>query len=185
MRGARLFLSNPEIVIPQINALLRLSLSFPIRLLIPMVTVEDEVEYILKCVEACKKKLNQPTKKFSLSVGAMVETPAAALAVNRITELVDFVSIGTNDLIQYTMAACREDQNVAHLFSRGFEYIYPLIKSVANVCNKKNMECGVCGEVAGDEQYLKRLVECGISHFSVPCNRIPYLKNVIKASVDE
>ena len=180
MRGVRLLINNPEILTPQINALLRLSGKYPVRILIPMITTVDEVKEVRRIIDKCQRAMMIFSPKYSMHLGVMVETPAAALTIGSITEVADFVSIGTNDLIQYTMAACREDQNVAHLFSKGFEYIYPLIQSVASVCNNKNMECGVCGEIASDEQYLMKLIQCGISQFSVPYNRIPNLKNRIK-----
>ena len=180
MRGIRLLSDHRKLFETQIRVFIRLSLESPIRVLIPVVTVPDEIRMVKTMINRCREELGLRNTKAIMPLGTMIETPAAALAIDRIIDLVDFISIGTNDLIQYTMAASRENPKVANLFFKGFDYILPLIKMVTSSCNRTGKECCVCGEVADEKRYLKRMIECGVTHFSVTGRRIPELKNYVR-----
>jgi phosphotransferase system enzyme I (PtsI) len=110
----------------------------------------------------------------------MIETPASALEIDKFIALSDFISIGTNDLIQYVMAASRENPDVADYYEKGIDYILPLVKNIAKACKKAGKECCVCGEIVNDEHCLKKFIHCGIEQFSISAFRIPHLKAYIR-----
>jgi phosphotransferase system enzyme I (PtsI) len=178
LRGIRLLLKNPEILSVQLRALLRLSENYRLKILLPMISVPDELVEVRKILKQCQHDMGIP--KTTMSVGSMIETPSAALAIEKIVQLADFISIGTNDLTQYVMAASRENPSVADLYEKGSEYILPLIQKIAAVCRESGTECSICGEIANDEKYLKKFIECGIYRFSVSAFRIPQLKGYIR-----
>lgn len=180
LRGIRLLLQNPELLRTQIRVLIRLSIIQRIRILIPMVSIPEEVDEVKRYVRKTQEELDAPSNTTHLELGTMIETPSSALAIKQITAKSDFISIGTNDLTQYIMAASRENPNVAGLYEKGIEYVLPLIENIAKVCEKKGKECCLCGEMANDETILKRFIECGVNQFSVSSFRIPHLKNYVR-----
>lgn len=158
------------------QALFRLQAITDIRLLVPMVTIPDEMADIRKHIADCRRQFGPIESPHGFQLGSMIETPSSALGIERIVAHSDFISIGTNDLIQYVMAASRENPNVAHLYEKGFEYVLPLVERIARVCRENGKECCICGEIANDENYLAQFVSCGVDQFSVSAFRIPHLK---------
>lgn len=180
LRGIRLLLRNPALLKTQINVLLKLHQEFNLRVLLPMVTLPEEVSAVYNMIEGCQKDLKHILKKKNIRLGCMIETPASALAIDEFLQVSDFISIGTNDLIQYVMAASRENPDVADYYEKGIDYILPLIKNIANACKKAGKECSVCGEIVNEEHCLKKFMDCGIDQFSISAFRIPHLKAYIR-----
>ena len=180
LRGIRLLLRNRELLKTQLRALFRLRSFSDFRVLLPMVTVPEEITELRTILADCRKEFGLADDADLFQIGSMVETPASALAIERIVAVSDFISIGTNDLTQYIMAASRENPNVAHLYEKGFEYVLPLVENIARVCRQKGKECGICGETANDERYLEKFIAAGVTQFSVAAYRLPYLKASVK-----
>ena len=155
-RGVRLLLDYSQLVRTQMEAILRLSQEYSLRVLIPMVTLEDDVRQMRAAFDAmsAERKIANPPK-----FGAMVETPAAALAIPALSKHVDFFCIGTNDLTQYTLAAARDDASVNDYYLDGHESIMRLLSIVLADAGRRPVT--LCGELAGREAYVPRLLEMG------------------------
>ncbi|HHD82758.1 MAG TPA: phosphoenolpyruvate--protein phosphotransferase, partial [Bacteroidetes bacterium] len=145
VRGIRFLLKNPDILRTQINAIWRLSELYPVRLLIPMVTVLDEIRAVEDMLSECKEELSKTNgrKLSDLSLGIMIETPAAVFKAQQLSEHVDFFSIGTNDLLQYVMAAGRENVEVTDYYEKGEEIIEEIIGDLVVKGKKENIEVNV------------------------------------------
>ncbi len=174
LRGIRLCLSDTQLFIPQLRAILRASAKGPIRMLLPMLTSISEVEQCLKLVEQTKQKLREENIAFDekLAVGAMIEVPAAAIAANLFAERLDFLSIGTNDLIQYTLAIDRIDDQVNYLYDPLHPAVLHLISMIIDAGQKAGIPVAMCGEMAGDIRYARILLGLGLTDFSMPPNLI-------------
>lgn len=184
LRGIRLCLSETHLFIPQLRAILRASAKGPIRMLIPMLTNIAEVEQCLALVEQVKEKLRSENIDFDekIQIGAMIEVPAAAIAARSFAEKLDFLSIGTNDLIQYTLAIDRIDDQVNYLYDPLNPAVLQLIKMIIEAGQEAGIPVAMCGEMAGDERYVRLLLALGLTHFSMPPNLILEVKkNLIAA----
>jgi len=184
LRGIRLCLSETHLFIPQLRAILRASAKGPIRMLIPMLTNIAEVEQCLALVEQVKVKLRSENIDFDekIQIGAMIEVPAAAIAARSFAEKLDFLSIGTNDLIQYTLAIDRIDDQVNYLYDPLNPAVLQLIKMIIEAGQEAGIPVAMCGEMAGDERYVRLLLALGLTHFSMPPNLILEVKkNLIAA----
>lgn len=182
LRGIRLLLKNIPILKMQLRAVLRLSLSFPVRLLVPMITLPEELIAVRKILKQCKEELASDQMKFpDIPIGAMIETPVAAISVAEIGEYADFLSIGTNDLLQYMMAAGRENRQVSHYYERGIASILKIIPEISAYGMKNSIEVYVCGELAGDVNRIEDLLHTGIRAVSISPKRVPALKNKIRS----
>ena len=147
-----------------------------------MVTIPEEIDEIKK---ALRKNLNEMNKEKeggfnNIPVGAMIETPAAVMGIKEIAKKSDFLSIGTNDLIQYTMAAGRENNELADYFDKGPGVLMASLAGVVKTSKGLGIECGICGEIASDEEWIKPLVDIGIREFSVSPESISFLKSVLR-----
>jgi phosphoenolpyruvate-protein phosphotransferase len=182
IRGIRYLLRNPEILDDQLIAFLRLSDRMQVRVLIPMVTVPAEIEQVKTRLKLLKKKAGSFNME-NIKVGAMIEVPSAVLAIDEILPLVDFISIGSNDLVQYTMAADREEAEVSDYYEQGNSLIIRSIEYVVRRARESNIECSLCGELAGDMRYTEKLLESGLSRFSVAPYLIPKLRRKIRSLV--
>lgn len=176
LRGIRILLKHPKLLESQLRAVIKLSKDFKIKVLIPMVTIPDEIIKIKKMLA----KLTDEKGLKSIPIGAMIETPAAVINIKEICKICDFINIGTNDLIQYTMAASRNNVNVSEYFEEGAKIIKPSIKYVVKIAKKYNTTCCLCGELANDKKWIKKLLELGIRNISVSPFFIPKIKSVIR-----
>lgn len=169
LRAIRYCLSEPQMFLTQLRAILRASAFGPIKLLVPMMAHAFEIDQTLALIEQAKEQLRQRKQKFDeqIAVGAMIEIPAAALALPIFIKRLDFLSIGTNDLIQYTLAIDRVDHEVAHLYNPLHPAILYLLSSVISMGRKAGIPVSVCGEMAGDVKWTRLLLGMGLLEFSM------------------
>ena len=181
LRGIRLCLSDPSLFLPQLRAILRASGRGPIKLLIPMLTNIAEVDQCLKLIEQAKQMLREENIEFdeNIPVGAMIEVPAAAICAIQFAQKLDFLSIGTNDLIQYTLAIDRIDDQVNYLYDPMHPAVLNLIKTTIEAGQKCNIPVTLCGEMAGDSRYVRVLLGLGLTEFSMPPNLILETKRTL------
>ncbi|HEV7617233.1 MAG TPA: phosphoenolpyruvate--protein phosphotransferase [Burkholderiaceae bacterium] len=169
LRAIRYCLAEPQIFLAQLRAILRASAFGPIKLLIPMLAHAFEIDQTLTIIEQAKAQLREANKKFDplIPVGAMIEIPAAALTLPLFVRRMDFLSIGTNDLIQYTLAIDRVDHEVAHLYNPLHPAILYLLSSTIAIGAKAGIPVAVCGEMAGDAKLTRLLLGMGLREFSM------------------
>lgn len=174
LRGIRLCLSDTSMFLPQLRAILRASARGPIHMLIPMLTSLSEVTQCLQLVEQVKQSLREENIEFDekMPVGGMIEVPAAAIAADQFAQHLDFLSIGTNDLIQYTLAIDRIDDQVDYLYDPMHPAVLTLIRNTIEAGQKRGIPVAMCGEMAGDSRYVRLLLGLGLTHFSMPPNLI-------------
>ncbi len=181
LRAIRRCLKEPQDFMPQLLAILRVSAYGPVRLLIPMLTNLEELDQVLALIEEAKQILQQRKISFDkdIPIGAMIEVPAAALAVDAFARKLDFLSIGTNDLIQYTLALDRIDDEVNYLFDPLHPAILKLIHMTIQAGKQANIPVSMCGEMASDAQYTRLLLGMGLEYFSVQANALLEVKQII------
>ncbi|HEX2237750.1 MAG TPA: phosphoenolpyruvate--protein phosphotransferase [Gammaproteobacteria bacterium] len=174
-RGVRLLLEYPDLLEAQLRAILKVSQQFRIEVVIPMVTTESDVVQVVQrfCRLADEMGISEMPR-----IGAMVETPAAALSISSLRKQVDFLSIGSNDLTQYTMAAGRENPMVTEYFRDDDPAILRLIELV--VRESSDTPVCLCGELSGRADVMARLLATGIKSFSVPASLVPDVKDTIR-----
>jgi phosphoenolpyruvate-protein phosphotransferase len=174
-RGVRVLLEYAQLARTQMGAILRLSQEHPVRVLIPMVTLEEDVQKMREAFDALsvERKISRPPE-----FGAMVETPAAALAVPTLLKHVDFLCVGTNDLAQYTLAAARDDAAVNDYYLDSHESILRLLRII--LADAKQRSVTLCGELAGREAWVPRLLQMGFRALSVAPTLIPTTKAAIR-----
>ena len=185
VRGIRLALERPELLRTQLRAALRAAAEYPLKLMFPMVATLEElrqVKAVLADIAADLERVVGPTRD-DLEVGVMIEVPAAALAAELFAPEVDFFSLGTNDLIQYTMAAERGNASVAGLADGLHPSVLRLIRIVADAANERGKWAGVCGELASDPVAVPVLIGLGIAELSANAPAIPAVKQAVR-SVD-
>ena len=175
LRGIRVLLENETLLRTQIRAILNLSKKYNLRLMIPMVTLPEEIRRTRNIVREESGK-QEP----DLPVGAMIETPAAVFTIQQIIRESDFLSIGTNDLIQYTMVAGRENPDVRVYYEKGIKTILDAIRSIIQATDPEGIECSICGEIAADIHLTEKLLNTGIRYISVSPHIIPRLKKEIR-----
>jgi phosphoenolpyruvate-protein phosphotransferase len=174
-RGVRLLLDYAQLVRTQMGAILRLAQEHPVRVLIPMVTLEDDVRRMRETFDAlCAERKIKAAPAF----GAMVETPAAALAIPTLAGYVDFFSVGTNDLTQYTLAASRDDASVNDYYLDSHESILRLLGII--LADAAGRPVSLCGELAGREAMVPRLLGMGFRSLSIAPSLIPTTKALIR-----
>jgi len=186
LRAVRYCLSEPRLFNTQLRAILRASQYGKIKLLIPMLSCRDELSQALTMLEAARNQLRSEGIKFdeAMPVGGMIEVPAAALALESLLDLLDFISIGTNDLIQYTLAIDRTDDSVAHLYDPLHPAVLHLLAHVIRTSNKLGVPVSVCGEMAGEPELTRVLLGMGLRSFSMHPNHLPMVKQIVlKSSV--
>lgn len=184
LRAIRLCLAEPDLFQTQLRAILRASAHGPIKLLIPLVSGPQEMIAARKMIMAAMDRLRQANQAFDpeIPVGAMIEVPAAALAIDGLLPVIDFASLGTNDLIQYTLAIDRADREVAHLYNPLHPAVLRLVRDVIQCCVKHKMPVSVCGEMAGDPKLARLLLGFGLREFSMHPSQVLLVKQELLRS---
>jgi len=169
LRAIRYCLAEPQIFVCQLKAILRASAYGKVRILIPMLAHAFEIDQSLQMIAQAKAELREAGVKFdeTVEVGAMIEIPAAALSLPMFVKRMDFLSIGTNDLIQYTLAIDRVDYEVAHLYNPLHPAVLQLISMTIAAGHKAGIDVAVCGEMAGDIKLTRLLLGMGLREFSM------------------
>lgn len=182
-RAIRFCLARPDIFKVQLRAILRASVFGQLRLMYPMISGIGELEQANKILEDCKNELNAEDIPFNkdIKVGTMIELPSAALTADLLARKSDFFSIGTNDLIQYSLAVDRANEKVAYLYEPTHPAVLRMIKNVIEAGHDNNIEVAMCGEMAGDEIMILILLGMGLDVFSVPSLAIPQIKYIIRS----
>jgi len=181
LRAIRYCLAEPQIFLTQLRAILRASVHGKVRILIPMMAHAFEIDQSLAMIARAKAQLNEAGEKYdpAVPVGAMIEIPAAALALPMFVKKMNFLSIGTNDLIQYTLAIDRVDYEVAHLYDPLHPAILQLISMTIAAGHKAGIEVAVCGEMAGDAKLTRLLLGMGLREFSMHPSQLLTVKQEI------
>lgn len=185
LRGIRMSLSYPELFTCQLRGILRASFFGKVKILYPMVSYVGEIIEANKFLEEAKEELRENQIPFddNIEVGAMIETPASAICVNHILEEVDFISIGTNDLIQYVLAVDRINENLAHLYQPFHPSVLKILKDVFSAANKAGKKVSVCGELGGDPMATQLLLGLGkVDELSMVPHSIPKVKKIIRST---
>ncbi|QWD90659.1 phosphoenolpyruvate--protein phosphotransferase [Polynucleobacter sp. MWH-Braz-FAM2G] len=186
LRAIRWSLTEPEIFLTQLRAILRASAHGQARIMIPMLAHAKEIDETFRLIEKAKQQLHQRGKAFNpnIQVGAMIEIPAAALVLPLFIDRFDFLSIGTNDLIQYTLAIDRADHAVAHLYDPLHPAILNLLANIIGQAKRANVPIAICGEMAGDPTLTKLLLGLGLTDFSMHFSQLLLVKReILKANV--
>lgn len=181
-RAIRICLDRKEILHSQLRAILRASSFGKLRIMFPMIISVEEVRELKAELEMLKGQLREEGKAFdeSIEAGVMVETPAAAVIAHHLAKEVDFFSIGTNDLTQYTLAVDRGNELISHLYNPMSPAVLNLIKQVIDASHAEGKWTGMCGELAGDERATLLLLGMGLDEFSMSAISIPRIKKLIR-----
>ena len=184
LRAVRLCLKEPELFIPQLRAILRVSAEAHVRMMIPMLSSLHELMEIKQLIERVKTDLKREGIKFNpdIPLGGMIEVPAAALSADSFAQQLDFLSIGTNDLIQYTLAIDRIDDEVSHLFDPLHPAVLRLIKMTIDAAQRHNIQVSMCGEMAGDPRYIRLLLGMGLRRLSMQPGALLEVKRIVLES---
>jgi phosphotransferase system enzyme I (PtsI) len=180
-RAIRICLNQKEIFLDQIKAILRASAFGKLKIMFPMICNVDEVRQSIECVKQAKNELSLSGNKFdnTIELGIMIEIPSAALMAEILAKEVDFFSIGTNDLCQYTLAVDRMNDKVSYLYDYFNPGFLRLIQSVIEQAHKQKKHVSMCGEMASDPLATLLLLGMGLDEFSMGAASIPNIKNII------
>ena len=181
LRAVRLCLKEPEFFRPQLRAIIRASAHGPIRIMIPMLTNTQEMQQILFIVDELKSELENKSISFDkeMKIGGMIEVPASAICADIFADKLDFLSIGTNDLIQYTMAIDRINDEVNYLYDPLHPPVLRLIQTTIIAGQKANIPISMCGEMAGEKEHTKLLLGLGLREFSMHPATLLEVKEII------
>ena len=184
LRAVRLCLNHVEIFKPQLRAILRASAFGKAAIMIPMVSNYDEISQVLNIIKQTKLELKKEGVAFDprIKVGGMIEVPASAIMADIFAKKLDFLSIGTNDLIQYTLAIDRVDDAVNYLYDPIHPAVLQLIKSVLRAGQKAEIPVSLCGEMAGNARYTRLLLGLGLQNFSMDASNLLEVKEKVLAS---
>jgi phosphotransferase system enzyme I (PtsI) len=188
LRAIRLSLAEPQMFRTQLRALLRASQFGKLKILVPMLSGPAEINQTLHFINDTKQMLDQEGILYdpNVEIGGMIEIPAAALSLNAFLKKLDFLSIGTNDLIQYTLAIDRTDEEVAHLYDPLHPAVLHLLSHVISGANKAGVPVSVCGEMAGELPYTRLLLGLGLRQFSMhPAQLLATKQRVLTTSLPE
>ena len=182
-RAIRISLNRPDIFKVQLRALLRASSFGDIHIMYPMIASVEEVKQANAMLEECKAELTAEGKEFNkdIKVGIMIEVPAAAVISPILAKYVDFFSIGTNDLCQYTLAVDRMNESIGSLYQPLHPGVLRLIKHVIDASHEQGKFTGMCGELAGDPVATMILLGLGLDEFSMTASSIPLIKNILRS----
>lgn len=182
-RAIRISLNRPDIFKVQLRALLRASAFGDIHIMYPMIASVEEVKKANAILDECKQELRNESKDFNenIKVGIMIEVPAAAVISPILVKYVDFFSIGTNDLCQYTLAVDRMNENIGYLYQPLHPAVLRLIKTVIDASHAQGKFTGMCGEMGGDPMATMILLGLGLDEFSMTASSIPLIKNIVRS----
>jgi phosphotransferase system enzyme I (PtsI) len=184
LRAIRLSLQDRRLLDPQLGAMLRAASEGPLRILLPMISTTGEIRRVREAVEQVARRLRRrgvALPKALPPLGAMIEVPGAALAADALASEADFFAIGTNDLIQYTLAIDRSDEQVAHLYNPLHPAVLRLIQFAVEAALRRGMPISVCGEMAGEPRFAALLLGLGLRNLSMAPRNIPRVKQRIRA----
>lgn len=181
-RAIRIYLDNVDLFKVQLRAILRASSYGNVAIMLPMISSIEELRKSKEIIEEVKQELKTKNIKYNenIEVGIMVEIPSSAVMADEFAKECDFFSIGTNDLIQYTIAVERGNEKLANLYSHFNPAVIRLIKSTIDGAHKNGILCGMCGEAAGDVKFIPLLVGLGLDEFSMNANKILKTRKLIK-----
>ncbi len=184
LRAIRLCLKEPELFLPQLRAILRASACGPVRIMLPMLSTIQELQQVLRLIKHTQEQLRLYKLDFNpnIPIGVMIEVPSAAIMAHMFTPHVDFLSIGTNDLIQYTLAIDRIDDEVNYLYDPLNPAVIQLLATILRAGKRHHTPVTMCGEMAGDPSYTKLLLGMGLTEFSMHPNSLPQVKHLIATS---
>ena len=179
-RGIRMCLDVPELFKPQLRAILRAASHGNLRIMFPMIVDTVELHAAKELIQECRRELeNEGTQFGEVDIGVMVETPAAAIRAADLAPEVSFFSIGTNDLVQYTLAADRGNERLRRLQSADHPAVLDLIGRTCKAAREAGIWVGVCGETAGEAAMIPKLIELGVTELSMSAPSIPRAKKVL------
>ncbi|MCF7522199.1 phosphoenolpyruvate--protein phosphotransferase [Neisseria sp. ZJ106] len=180
LTGIRLCLAEPVMFRTQMRAILRAAQHGNVRIMWPMITSVSEIRQCLTHLETAQKQLKERFETFGeVSIGCMIEIPSAAMTVGSILKLVDFISIGTNDLIQYVLSVDRGDDSVSHLYQPSHPAVLKMLQHIIRTANRMDKSVSVCGEMAGDTTFTRALLGMGLRCFSMNPNNLLAVKNIV------
>ena len=184
LRGIRLLLANPKVADTQLRALLRASAYGPLRILLPMISTREEILAVKRRLAKLAAALREQGHAMAEQVplGAMIEVPAAAIALPTFIDQVDFLSVGTNDLVQYLLAADRNNEAVAELYSPLHPAVLNLLAQVIGTAGNHRVPLAVCGEIAGDPRMVPLLLALGLQEFSLHPSTLLEVRRAVRAS---
>ncbi|SCX38533.1 phosphoenolpyruvate--protein phosphotransferase [Nitrosospira sp. Nsp1] len=188
LRAIRLCLAEPQMFNTQLRAILRASRYGQIRILVPMLSSVSEIVQTLQLLENAKQSLRQEKIPFDekIQIGGMIEIPAAALCLDVFMRKLDFLSIGTNDLIQYTLAIDRADDSVAHLYDSLHPAVLRLVAHIIRTANRTGVPVAICGEIAGDILFTRLLLGFGLRTFSMhPAQLLTVKREVLRSNLPD
>ena len=187
LRAIRWSLSEPAMFLTQLRAILRAAAHGQVHLLIPMLAHASEIRQTFELIEKAREQLDKRAEVHGpVKVGAMIEVPAAAMSLPLFLKYFDFLSIGTNDLIQYTLAIDRADESVAHLYDQLHPAVLRLVADTIAACNAQGRLVSVCGEMAGDPSMTRLLLGLGLRSFSMHPSQILSVKQeILRADADK
>ena len=186
LTGIRLCHAEPVMFRTQMRAVLRAAVHDKLRIMFPMISSLSELKQSLTHLDTARKQLVERQEAFGeLEVGCMIEIPSAALTVSSLLKWVDFVSVGTNDLIQYTLSVDRSDDAVSYLYQPAHPAIIRLLAHIIRTANRMGKGVSVCGEMAGDTKYTRMLLGLGLRKFSMNINNLLDVKDVVLHSHTE
>src|ERR1700674_336717 len=186
LRAIRFCLAEPRLFITQLRAILRASHYGKVKILLPMLSSVGEIEQALVLIAQAKETLREQRTKFDpgIEIGGMIEIPAAVLAIGSFTRRLDFLSIGTNDLIQYTLAVDRADDAVSHIYDALHPAVIKLIALAISTANKAEVPIAVCGEMAGEARLTRLLLGMGLTNFSMhPAHLLTIKQRVLSSDI--
>jgi phosphoenolpyruvate-protein phosphotransferase (PTS system enzyme I) len=179
-RGIRMSLDTPELFEPQLRAILRAAANGNLKVMFPMVADIGELEAAKAILQECRRELESEGMDVGeVEAGVMIETPAAALCAGELAEQSAFFSIGTNDLVQHTLAADRGNERLRRLQSADHPAVLALIRGTCEAASAAGIQVGVCGEAAGEPEMIPKLVELGVTELSMAAPQIPRAKKVV------
>jgi phosphotransferase system enzyme I (PtsI) len=183
LRAIRLSLQHRRLLDPQLAAMLRAASDGPLRILLPMISAAGEIRQVREALEQVARRLRRRGARLPKALpplGAMIEVPGAALAADALAAEADFFAIGTNDLVQYTLAIDRSDEQVAHLYNPLHPAVLRLIQFAVEAALRRGMPISVCGEMAGEPRFAALLLGLGLRNLSMAPRNIPRVKQRIR-----